>query len=37
MIDEEGHWIDEPLMVINAKPDFSGMGLEPIKTKNRKL
>jgi hypothetical protein len=33
MIDNEGHWIDDPLEVVNTKPDFSGMGLEPIKTK----
>jgi hypothetical protein len=33
MFDNEGHWIDDPLEVVNTKPDFSGMGLEPIKTK----
>ena len=29
MIDNEGHYIDDPLDVVNAKPDFSGMGLMP--------
>jgi hypothetical protein len=29
MFDNEGHWIDDPLDVVNAKPDFSGLGIEP--------
>ena len=27
---EDGHFIDDPLYVVNAKPDFSGLGMEPI-------
>ena len=26
----DGHFIDDPLHVVNVKPDFSGLGLEPI-------
>ena len=29
MFENEGHWIDDPLDVVNAKPDFSGLGMEP--------
>ena len=29
MFDNEGHWIDDPLDVMNTKPDFSGLGMEP--------
>ena len=29
---EQGHWIDDPLDVVNAKPDFSGLGIEPKQT-----
>ena len=29
MFDNEGHWIDEKLDVVNAKPYFSGLGIEP--------
>ena len=25
---EDGHFIDDPLDVVNAKPDFSGLGIE---------
>ena len=32
MFDNEGHWIDDPLDVVNAKPDFSGLGIEPKQT-----
>lgn len=35
MFDNEGHWIDDPLDVVNAKPDFSGLGIEP-KHKQKK-
>ena len=31
----DGHYIDDPLMVVNAKPDFSGIGLEPNTTELR--
>jgi hypothetical protein len=31
MYDEEGHYIDDPLYVVNVKPDFSDIGLKPIK------
>ena len=24
---EDGHFIDDPLVVVSIKPDFSGMGL----------
>ena len=27
MFDEEGHWIDDPYMVVNTKIDFSGLGI----------
>ena len=33
-IDEEEddvHFLDDPLMVVNAKPDFEGLGIPPIK------
>ena len=33
MFDNEGHWIDDPLDVVNAKPDFSGLGIEPKQIK----
>ena len=36
MFDNEGHWIDDPLAVINANPDFSGLGMNPIFQSNRK-
>ena len=26
----DGHFIDDPLYVVNVKPDFSGIGMEPI-------
>lgn len=26
----DGHFIDDPLHVVNVKPDFSGLGMEPI-------
>ena len=32
---EDGHFIDDPLYVVNAKPDFSGLGMEP-KHKQKK-
>ena len=35
MFDNEGHWIDDPLMVVNAKPDFSGLGMKPIHKKKK--
>lgn len=35
MFDNEGHWIDDSLDVVNAKPDFSGLGMEP-KHKQKK-
>ena len=35
MFDNEGHWIDDPLDVVNAKPDFSELGMEP-KHKQKK-
>ena len=28
---EDGHFIDDPLMVVNVKPDFEGLGMEPEK------
>jgi hypothetical protein len=36
MMDNEGHWIDDPLDVVNAKPDFSGLGMEPKHKQKRK-
>ena len=35
MFDNEGHYIDDPLDVVNANPDFSGLGMEP-KHKQKK-
>ena len=35
MFDNEGHWIDDPLMVVNANPDFSGLGMKPIHKKKK--
>ena len=32
---DDRHFIDDPLMVVNAKPDFSGLGIEP-KHKQKK-
>ena len=29
----DGHFIDDPLHVVNVKPDFSGLGMEPNKKK----
>ena len=29
-----GHFIDDPLNVVNVKPDFSGLGMEPIHINN---
>lgn len=26
----DGHFIDDPLNVVNVTPDFSGLGMEPI-------
>lgn len=26
----DGHFIDDPLYVVNVEPDFSGIGMEPI-------
>ena len=31
---EDGHFIDDPLMIVNAKPDFEGLGIEPIPNDN---
>ena len=36
MFDNKGHWIDDPLEVINANLDFSGLGMNPIFQSNRK-
>lgn len=30
MFDSDGHFIDDPLLVVTTKPDFSNLGLEPI-------
>lgn len=27
-MNDDGHYIDDPLMVVNAMPDFSGLGLQ---------
>ena len=32
-MNNEGHFIDDPLMVVSAKPDFSNIGLEPIQVR----
>lgn len=32
---EDGHFIDDPLYVVNAKPDFSGLGMELIHKQNK--
>lgn len=37
MFDNEGHWIDDPLDVVNAKPDFSGLGMEPKHKQKKEL
>ena len=29
---DDRHHIDDPLMVVNTKPDFNGMGMKPIMT-----
>jgi hypothetical protein len=29
---EQEYWMDDPLDVVNAKPDFSGLGIEPKQT-----
>lgn len=34
---DDGHYIDDPLVVVNAKPDFSGMGLHPIHPNGRPM
>ena len=31
MFDSDGHFIDDPLLVVTTQPDFSNLGLEPIK------
>jgi hypothetical protein len=28
-MNDDGHFIDDPLTVVGAKPDFSGMGIPP--------
>lgn len=30
---EDGHFIDDPLYIVNVKPDFSGIGIKPVKNK----
>lgn len=30
-VDDAGHLLDDPLMVVVAKPDFDGLGLAPIE------
>ena len=30
MFDSDGHFIDDPLLVVTTQPDFSNLGLEPI-------
>ena len=37
MIDNDGHFIDDPLAIVNAKPDFTGMGINPERYKTRIL
>ena len=37
MFDNERHWIDDPLDVVNAKPDFSGLGIEPKHKQKKEL
>ena len=37
MIDNDGHFIDDPLAIVNTKPDFTGMGLNPERYKTRIL
>ena len=37
MFDNEGHWIDDSLDVVNAKPDFSGIGIEPKHKQKKEL
>jgi len=29
MFDSDGHFIDDPLLVVTTEPDFSNLGLEP--------
>ena len=28
--DDDGHYIDDPLLIASVKPDFEGMGLPPV-------
>lgn len=37
MFDNDGHFIDDPLAIVNEKPDFTGMGLDPERYKTRIL
>ena len=37
MTDNDGHFIDDPLAIASAKPDFTGMGLDPERYKTRIL
>ena len=33
-VSDDGHFIDDPLTVVNVKPDFEGLGMEPIHNDN---
>ena len=33
-VSDDGHFIDDPLVIVNAKPDFEGLGMEPIYNDN---
>ena len=35
MFDSDGHFIDDPLLVVTTQPDFSNLGLEPIQPEKR--
>jgi hypothetical protein len=35
-MNDDGHFIDDPLMVVNTKPDFEGLGLPPQEIKEIK-
>jgi hypothetical protein len=33
-MNDDGHFIDDPLTIVNTKPDFSGLGIPPQETKD---
>lgn len=37
MFDNDGHFIDDPLAIVNAKPDFEGIGYASTADNNKEL